>query len=312
MRRAVMSMTLAGIFTAGIGSAVAAEDCALGQRYLGLAQERAQVYENDEAIAFLKQAVKVCPRYDAYEQLGELLAQSPDAADKQSAVNAFVAAHALATSDRAQARTLHQYASLLNREGDPANAYPLIKEAALLDPTDTEIKALEKRIQYQVEHPTQEHILRGLRDSLYQPLRLAARSSGNRPSAMPGRSTGGGGAPTVTGPSVNIPINFDTGSTRVDALTRQNVAVLAHALADPSMKGRRFVFIGHADERGDERANLALSKQRAEAIYQGVVLLEPSLEGRVDVIGRGEYEPIDPGQDERAHRTNRRLQVVSQ
>jgi outer membrane protein OmpA-like peptidoglycan-associated protein len=43
---------------------------------------------------------------------------------------------------------------------------------------------------------------------------------------------------------------------------------------------------------------------------QAVVLLQPSLHGRIDVVGRGSSEPIDPGHDEEAYRANRRLQVL--
>jgi outer membrane protein OmpA-like peptidoglycan-associated protein len=43
---------------------------------------------------------------------------------------------------------------------------------------------------------------------------------------------------------------------------------------------------------------------------QAVVLLQPSLRRRIDVIGRGSSEPIDAGHDENAYRANRRLQVL--
>jgi outer membrane protein OmpA-like peptidoglycan-associated protein len=86
--------------------------------------------------------------------------------------------------------------------------------------------------------------------------------------------------------------------------------MLAHALADSSMQGREFTFIGHSDIRGDDQYNLGLSLERAEAISERVVALEPSLKGRIHVEGHGSREPIDTGTDERALRANRRLQVV--
>jgi outer membrane protein OmpA-like peptidoglycan-associated protein len=303
---------LSGIAASLLGGqciAGVAQDCELGGRYLALAQQRLASYQSDEAMGFLKQAVSVCPNYAVYEQLAELAARSPDDSDQRQAVDAFVEAHALASSDAERARTLYQYASLLQRHGDPGNAYPLIKEAQSLEPGSAEIAALAQTVEQQVAHPTQEHIVRGLSDSLFQPLRVVRRS--NDASKTPDRSRLGG-AGAGAGPSVPIPINFDTGSTRADEATRRNIAVLAHALVDPSMNGRRFLFIGHADERGDEGSNLVLSRQRAEAIYDDVVLIEPSLNGRIDVTGRGESDPIDPNHDERAYRANRRLQVLLQ
>jgi outer membrane protein OmpA-like peptidoglycan-associated protein len=101
-----------------------------------------------------------------------------------------------------------------------------------------------------------------------------------------------------------------TGTTLVDEKTRSNIAVLAQSLADPNHPNQRYTFVGHADIRGDESNNVLLSKRRAEAIYQSVTLLEPSLQGRIEVTGRGSSEPIDLGNDERAYRANRRLQVL--
>jgi outer membrane protein OmpA-like peptidoglycan-associated protein len=116
--------------------------------------------------------------------------------------------------------------------------------------------------------------------------------------------------PATNGPSANIPINFDMGTTLVDAETRANVVVLAHALADVAHPEQHFLFVGHADIRGTEANNVLLSKRRAEAIYQSVILLEPTLQDRIEVTGRGASEPIDTGHNERAYRSNRRLQVL--
>ena len=313
--RTIVGWTL--LSAIALSTSAGAEDCDLGQRYLSLAKDRIAAYANDEALALLRQSVEACPTYDAYEQLGELAAQSPQREDKTKAVGAFVSAHASAPTPRARAWTLYQYAALLNREGDPQNAYPLIKEARALDSANPDIATLAGIVETQVQHPTQEHIVRALHYSLYQPLaplRLAAVS----PAAM--RSSAGGSAravspepaaaPTPTGPSVNIPINFNTASTVVDRQTGPNVELLAHALADPSLDGRQFTFVGHSDSRGGDEFNMSLSLQRAQAISQMVITVEPTLKGRILVEGHGAREPIDPGSDENALRANRRLQVL--
>jgi outer membrane protein OmpA-like peptidoglycan-associated protein len=284
-----------------------AEDCDLGQRYMQLAQDRVAKFANDEAMGFLRQAIDVCPGYDPYERLGEIAAQSPQQEDTDRAVAAFIEAEARAPTAQARAQSLYQYASLLNRDGDPQNAYPLINQARALDPGRADIAELKSVIQGQVEHPTREGIIRALRYSPYK--RLRSHGSATAPE-------GGSGEPVADndsskgGPAVNIPIHFDTASVKIDQQTKPNLEVLAHALSDPALQGRTFMFVGHSDRRGGDRYNVDLSLQRAESMSQSVIAIEPQLNGRILVEGRGFHEPIDPGSDQAALRANRRLQVI--
>ena len=284
--------------------AQAASDCQLGERYLALAKDRMAAFAQDEALDFLRQSSTACPSYEAYQQLGELAAQSTEREQQSEAVNAFVQAHSLATNDESRARSLYQYARLLSLQNDPQNAYPLIKQAQQLKRDDGEIEALATRLEEQIRNPKTDQIVRGLRDSLYQPLRVAAVSS-SAGSAQPA-------ARRVVSdkPSVNIQINFIEDSTEVDAQTRPNVAILARALADPALAGGRFMFVGHADVRGTDEHNMELSKRRSQALSESMMALEPTLKGRIDAVGRGESEPLDGSLSENAHRANRRLQVL--
>jgi outer membrane protein OmpA-like peptidoglycan-associated protein len=287
------------------GSAQAAADCALGQRYLTLAHDRINAYQNDEALGFLKQAIDACPSYDAYEQLGELAAQSTQQEDQQKAVSAFVSAHALAPNPQARANTLYHYASLLNQTDDPQNAYPLIEQARGLDPENAQVAELAKSIEGKVRHPSEQHIVRALHYSLYQPLTDRGPAKGSAAQVAKYQTPAGGG-----GPSVNIPINFETGSTVIDPETKPNLETLAHALVDKSLAGRDFLFVGHSDARGAGAMNVNLSLQRAQAMSQRVIEIEPSLKGHIKVEGHGAREPLNPGKDEAALRANRRLQVL--
>lgn len=293
-----------------IGTPSHADDCALGQRDLALAHDRMANYATEEAVGFLKQSVEVCPSYEAYEQLAELAAQSSEQDDKRKAVDAFVAADARAPSPQAAAKTLFEYAKFLNADGDPQNANVIIKQARALDPTNADILAEYDLIEKQVDHPTQATLVRTLSySSPYKPPTgggFAYRMSSSHASEGTSANVT---APTA-GPSINISINFDTGSVAIDVQTRPNLTVLAKALADPSMQGREFTFIGHTDRRGGDQYNLGLSLQRAEAMREIVDAMEPSLKGRIRVEGHGAREPIDLGNDERALRANRRLQVT--
>jgi outer membrane protein OmpA-like peptidoglycan-associated protein len=211
-----------------------------------------------------------------------------------------------------------------------------ITSAKGLDPTNQEITALAQQIEHRVENPTVADIRGGMWDSLYKPLRLAsvsARASAAAATAVTHGNSGAYGvpaatgalvpatpgatametdtsAPTPAGPSSAIRINFETGSTVVDEPTRGNVTKLAAALNDPAHPDQRYLFIGHADIRGIESSNVELSKHRAEAIREVVLMLQPSLKGRIDVTGRGSSEPLDPARTESAYRANRRLQVM--
>ena len=301
--RAYLAISL--LISAAGAAAAAPSDCEDGGRYLAAAQEKFAASEFSEAAELAQSAVDTCPNYGGYEALGEARAQSLNRGDHVRAVDAFVSAHEHASSDSERARTLYQYARLLNLDGDPQNAYPLIKDAKALDPDNSDIATLAGKIEQRINNPTKEQIVRGLWDSMYKPLRVATvKSTHTGTDPLPATF------PTSNAASVSIPINFELGTTMVDDRTRANIAVLAEALADPAYAQQHFTFVGHADVRGVEPNNVVLSKRRAEALSQAVILLQPSLHDRIDVIGRGSSEPIDPGHDEEAYRANRRLQVL--
>ena len=299
------NLSMASAFLLFCAGAADAADCALAERYLALANDRIKAYAYRGSVADFSasRSRRVPPIRRGSSWVSS--APSPlEREDKARAVEAFVAAHELAPDDSSRARSLYQYASLLSREGDPQNAYPLIHDALTLSPQDKQIASLAAQIDAQIAKPTTEHLVRGLRDSLYRPLRVASLASTPKSTApRPQR-------PVASGPSVNIPINFESGTSMVDDRTGPNVEVLAHALANAAFASRRFMFVGHADVRGGEAYNMPLSRQRAEAIYQAVILFEPSIKGRVAIVGRGSAEPIDPANNEAAYRINRRLQVL--
>jgi outer membrane protein OmpA-like peptidoglycan-associated protein len=110
--------------------------------------------------------------------------------------------------------------------------------------------------------------------------------------------------------AINIPMNFEFNSTRLDQSTAKNIDVLASTLAEVDFAGKQFVFVGHADQRGSAEANMVLSTQRALAIYEAVVALQPSLAGRISTQGRGAEQPLSLGTTDADYRVNRRLEVI--
>jgi peptidoglycan-associated lipoprotein len=64
---------------------------------------------------------------------------------------------------------------------------------------------------------------------------------------------------------------------------------------------------GHADQRGSDEYNLALSNRRAAAAKR--FLIEQGIgPGRLETAGFGEERPLDPGQSESAWASNRRAE----
>ena len=284
-------------------------DCAMAERYYSMAQQQLGANKQSAAAGYLEKAAAACPRHAYFQELGELRMETVDRFDQQQAVEAFVQSHALASSDKERARALWKYAALLHQEGDPQNADRLIRDARMLDADNQEIADLAAAIQEQIENPTRETLVRGLASSLYQPLQTQAASG---QVASVGSSVAVPDATTARdeNPSIRIPINFEFNSTAPDSSTSRNIEILASTLSDPEFQDRDFVFVGHADVRGDAEYNKVLSRRRAYAIYEIIVGIEADLEGRISVKGMGESEPIEPGNTEEAHRANRRLQVV--
>ena len=273
--------------------------CAQGQQYL---QQSGATPDAAAKVPLLKKSLAACPSYEAYQALGLTLGHSKNRRDWSGAADAFVKANALAPTPHARAETLYQYASLVNDDGDPQNAYPMIKKARALDPGRKDIADLAATIEKEVAVPKKEQIARSFGLSVYKPLTASSEGGG-----------GGEAAADVTGTGhyqSNIGIHFQFNSVEV-VEGKDEIVVLAEGLADPANAGKEFIFIGHSDARGDENYNKELSKRRAEAVRADVIELQPSLDGRIEVAGKGSSEPIDPGTNAAAMRANRRLQVIN-
>lgn len=314
VRRLVMAAVIgSGGLLCGVDAALAAENCTRGERALAQARDRIAERDREEAMDLLRQSIKACPSHAGYQLLGEQAAQSKEQADKEAAVDAFVSASELAATNRERATTLRAYAELLQRENDPQNAFTLITLARQLQPDDAQIAQLAQQLTERYNNPQPGDFRSGLRSRLYKEIRVVSTAvpGAAKAASLPAAAPSGGSTP-ASGRTVNIPINFETNSTVVDDLTRRNLQVLAQDLASPEFADKRFLFVGHADVRGGENHNVLLSRQRAEAVYEEVARLVPSLRDRVRVEGRGSSMPLDTGNSEEAHRRNRRLEVIAQ
>jgi OmpA-OmpF porin, OOP family len=104
-------------------------------------------------------------------------------------------------------------------------------------------------------------------------------------------------------------ITFVTGSAELTDGARGTLDVLARALKNERLAGRRFVIEGHADPRGSAALNRQLSLARARSV-QGYLSTSHGIEAaRLRPEGKGSSEPMnraDPAAPE-----NRRVTVVA-
>lgn len=69
------------------------------------------------------------------------------------------------------------------------------------------------------------------------------------------------------------------------------------------------MIVGHTDSTGDENYNLRLSERRAQSAAE-YMISQGLAESRIDIEGRGEYEPIADNSTEAGQQENRRVEVA--
>jgi len=327
--RSLIGICLSILLTPVVGWAVE-EDCAMGARYYQLSSAARDDFRQQDAYEFLERAVAACPTYYYWQELAEIATEFGEPARTERAAEAFVAAYEMATNEKDRARSIARYAEMLFHGSDPQRAQTYIVEARNLDPDTQWIAQLSDEITTRAANVTEEDIKRGLGDMAFKPLKL--RRSLPRVETATGGGAGSSSPTTasvvediaVARPaatteaieeapairSVNIPLNFVSGSTQLDTSTRSNLNILASTLSDDDFSGQNFLLIGHADNIGDKDVNLRLSELRAVAIYNAITGLQPGLAGRIQTSGRGEEQLLSLGSSAADHRLNRRVEVV--
>jgi outer membrane protein OmpA-like peptidoglycan-associated protein len=137
------------------------------------------------------------------------------------------------------------------------------------------------------------------------------------PTAVRARSlrigaTGRPGASSATPPraSASLLITFDTNSSELTSAARRQLDVVASALRNDRLAQYRFTVEGHADPRGTPDLNLKLSQERADSVKRYLVIAHNLAEDRLITEGRGDREPMLPGQPTAPE--NRRVTFVTQ
>jgi OmpA-OmpF porin, OOP family len=120
-----------------------------------------------------------------------------------------------------------------------------------------------------------------------------------------------GGASSVSGPAVNLTVNFPNGSADLTPEAMRTLNELGRALASKELAGYRFRIEGHTDTVGSREYNRLLSERRAAAVVQYIARsygIEPS---RLEAVGMGDEGLLIPTPPQTPEPRNRRVQVIN-
>jgi OmpA-OmpF porin, OOP family len=114
-----------------------------------------------------------------------------------------------------------------------------------------------------------------------------------------------------TAPSLDLILNFATGSADLTPQTRQVLDRLGAALSSEALSKYRFRIAGHTDSVGTKEYNKALSTQRAFAVVSYVNEHFRVLPARMEAVGMGSDKPLVATADQVAEPRNRRVEIVN-
>ena len=134
-----------------------------------------------------------------------------------------------------------------------------------------------------------------------------ASASAPRPTSHPTAAP----ATAEAGPSVNLTVNFPTGSADLTPAARASLDNLGKALSSNDLKDFRFRIEGHTDNVGSAQENLTLSQKRAEAVVSYLESQYSVAAARLEAVGMGEEKPLVQTPPQTPEARNRRVQVIN-
>ncbi|HEY8288759.1 MAG TPA: OmpA family protein [Acetobacteraceae bacterium] len=115
----------------------------------------------------------------------------------------------------------------------------------------------------------------------------------------------------VAGPSINLTVNFATGSTELTPQAKRVLDQLGKALASNDLANYKFRIEGHTDTVGSKQANLELSQRRAEAVVSYITAQFGVQASRLQAVGMGEDGLLVQTGAQTPEARNRRVQVIN-
>ncbi len=151
-----------------------------------------------------------------------------------------------------------------------------------------------------------------------------APASANAPTSSPGiRAAIPGVAPRVTpsptaaptqtspAPTVNLTVNFASGSADLTPGASRTLDELGRALTSAALAAYKFRIEGHTDTVGSAEANKALSDRRAAAVVGYLVTKWGVDRARVEAVGMGQEQLVVQTGPNVAQPRNRRVTVIN-
>jgi outer membrane protein OmpA-like peptidoglycan-associated protein len=112
-------------------------------------------------------------------------------------------------------------------------------------------------------------------------------------------------------PSVNLTVNFATGSADLTPDAIRTLDALGSALASRELAGFRFRIEGHTDTVGSREYNQALSERRASVVADYVARKFGVALNRLQAVGMGEDSLLVVTPPQTSEPRNRRVQVIN-
>ncbi len=105
-------------------------------------------------------------------------------------------------------------------------------------------------------------------------------------------------------------ILFESGSANIQPRSMGIIRQISQVLQqDGAMK---LLIIGHTDSDGDDTANMALSKKRADAVKNALITIYKVTADRLETTGKGESEPVADNGTTDGKAQNRRVEFIKQ
>ncbi|MSP00679.1 MAG: OmpA family protein [Acetobacteraceae bacterium] len=145
-----------------------------------------------------------------------------------------------------------------------------------------------------------------------RPVSAAPAAQAPRPqAARPAAPVAPPAADTSAGPSVNLTVNFPSGSADLTPTARASLDALGKALASSELASFRFRIEGHTDNVGSREENRALSQRRAEAVVSYLTTQYSVQPSRLEAVGMGQERPVVDTAPQTPEARNRRVQVIN-
>lgn len=160
------------------------------------------------------------------------------------------------------------------------------------------------------DHPTQDQLI----DALAVPPDPNGSGRGllpfaSRPTGRPVSNDAPAPERESDHPTAALDIKFEFNSAQLTGQAKEVIRTLGEAINSARLKADHFIISGHTDSTGRPDYNMRLSNRRAQTVRDYLVERFAVDPGRLEVVGRGQEEPLDPDNPESG--VNRRVQIVN-